>query len=87
MTAATFPPHDKIAATPRGAVLICAEPTTGQLMPAGHRIPLPQGTWLRVKFESGGLWCEAVIDGAVRTVVVNPEDFGALEVKPTSPSP
>lgn len=82
MTAATFAHHDKIAATPRGAVLICAEPTTAQLMPDGNRIPLPQGTWLRVKLSSAGLWCEAAIDGAVRTVIVSPEDFGALEQKP-----
>jgi hypothetical protein len=81
-TAAIFAHHDKIACAPYGSVLILAEPLSVQRMPDGNCVQMQAGEWLRVKFNGGGLWCEAAIDGRAQTVVVNDEDFGALEPKP-----
>jgi len=61
--------------------MVC-EPIRVQLMLAGNSIEVEPGLWLRVKFNGGGLWCEAAIDGKVQTVVVNAEDFGALDPTP-----
>lgn len=79
---AAFEHHDRIAESPPGSVLMVCEPIRVQRMPHGNMIRAEPGLWLRVKFVTGGLWCEAAIDGKVQTIVVSAEDYGALDERP-----
>jgi len=77
----TFIHHDLIANAKPGTVLMVSEPIMIQYMKRDdHQLHQAEaGLFLRIKFNGGGLWCEAAIDGQVITVVVNNEDFGSLD--------
>jgi len=79
---AGFAHYDKIATSRQGTILMVSEPIWVLRIPEGGTRLVEPGLWLRVKHETAGLWCEAAIDGKVQTVVINPEDFGALDIEP-----
>lgn len=74
-----FAHHDAIAGARCGEILMVCDPVKAQVMFDGHMVDMQPGQSVRVKFAAGGLWCEAVIDETIRTVVIKNSDFGCLE--------